>query len=211
MLNVPHKFDPANLNHLSSPERVALLDVDRTLSLTRAREGERALDAGCGVGVFTIPLAGLVGRSGHVFAVDVEPAMVEACRARVEEAGLTNVTVTRSGENSFPLPDAAVDLVFACHLLHELLDPPAFFAEVRRVLKPEGRVVVVEWEKVETGGAGPPVKHRLTPEEARAVLAGGGLKVTEVHSVTWANYFLSAVFYPRAAGLSFEAGPREDR
>lgn len=191
---MPHKFDPANLDYLSSPERLALLDVDRVLSLARVREGERALDVGCGVGVFTIPLAKRIGRSGHVFAVDVEPVMVESCSQRAREAGLTNVTVARSEENSFPLPDAAVDLVFACHLLHELLDPATFFAEVRRALKPEGRVVVVDWEKVETGGAGPPVKHRLTPEEARAVLARGGLKVMEVHSVTWANYLLTAVF-----------------
>jgi ubiquinone/menaquinone biosynthesis C-methylase UbiE len=190
---MPHKFDPANLEYLSSPERLALLDVDRVLSLARVSEGERVLDAGCGAGVFTLPLAMAVGPSGHVFAVDVEPVMVETCSRRVREAGLTNVTAARSGENSFPLPDANVDLVFACHLLHELLDPPAFFAEVRRVLRPGGRVLLVEWEKVEME-AGPPLKHRLSPEEARAVLAGVGLAVTETRSVTWANYLLTAVF-----------------
>ncbi len=189
--DMPHKFDPANLEYLSNPERLALLDVDRVLSLARVCEGERVLDAGCGVGLFTIPLAWAVGRSGHVFAVDVEPVMVEACLKRVVEARLANVTVTRSEENSFPVPDAAVDLVFACHLLHELLDSPAFFAEVRRVLAPAGRLAAVEWEKVETG-VGPPLEHRLTPTDSRAILEKNGFTVTDARPVTWANYLLLA-------------------
>jgi ubiquinone/menaquinone biosynthesis C-methylase UbiE len=186
-----HKFDPTQCSRLLSPERLALLPVDRIIELTGVRPGERVLDIGCGPGVFTVPLARAAGASGRVFAADIAPQMVEACQERVEAAGLGNVAVGRSEENALPLPPASVDLVFACHLLHELENPSAFLAEVRRVLKPTGRLAAVEWEKVETG-VGPPVEHRLTPDDSRALLEGNGFQVTGTCSVTWANYLLLA-------------------
>ena len=186
-----HKFDPANVSRLESPERLALLPVERVLALVEVKAGERVLDVGCGPGVFAVPLARAVGPSGHVFAVDLREEMVEACRRRVETWGLSNVTVRRSEESSIPLPPSSVDLVFVCHLLHELEDPAALLADVRRVLKPGGRLVAVEWEKAEME-AGPPVEHRLTPEDSRAILEKGGFAVTDTRPVTWANYLLLA-------------------
>ena len=186
-----HKFDPANVSRLESPERLALLPVERVLALVEVKAGERVLDVGCGPGVFAVPPARAVGPSGHVFAVDLREEMVEACRRRVETWGLSNVTVRRSEESSIPLPPSSVDLVFVCHLLHELEDPAALLADVRRVLKPGGRLVAVEWEKAEME-AGPPVEHRLTPEDSRAILEKGGFAVTDTRPVTWANYLLLA-------------------
>ena len=186
-----HKFDPANVSRLESPERLALLPVERVLALVEVKAGERVLDVGCGPGVFAVPLARAVGPSGHVFAVDLREEMVEACRRRVETWGLSNVTVRRSEESSIPLPPSSVDLVFVCHLLHELEDPAALLADVCRVLKPGGRLVAVEWEKAEME-AGPPVEHRLTPEDSRAILEKGGFAVTDTRPVTWANYLLLA-------------------
>jgi SAM-dependent methyltransferase len=189
---VPHKFDPANRARLESPERLALLPVEQVIALAQVKGGERVLDLGCGPGVFTALLARAVGESGQVFAADVEPEMVQACEERIEALGFTNVAVGRSEENAIPLPAGSVDLVFACHLLHELQDPAALLAEVRRVLRPGGRLAAVEWEKVETGGVGPPVEARLTPEDSRALLEGNGFTVTGTGSVTWANYLLLA-------------------
>lgn len=186
-----HKFDPANVSRLESPERLALLPVERVLALVEVKAGERVLDVGCGPGVFAVPLARAVGPTGHVFAVDLREEMVEACRRRVETWGLSNVTVRRSEESSIPLPPWSVDLVFVCHLLHELEDPAALLADVRRVLKPGGRLVALEWEKAEME-AGPPVEHRLTPEDSRAILEKGGFAVTDTRPVTWANYLLLA-------------------
>lgn len=186
-----HKFDPANISRLESAERLALLPVDTVLALVDVQAGERVLDIGCGTGVFTVPLARAAGESGRVFAVDLREEMVETCRRRVEALGLLNVGVLRSEESTIPLPAGSVDLVFACHLLHELEDPAAFLAELRRVLRPGGRLAAVEWEKVETG-QGPPLKHRLTPAESCALLERHGFAAAGTRSVTWANYLLLA-------------------
>ena len=186
-----YKFDPAKCAKLESPERLALLPVEKVIALIDVTLGERVLDIGCGPGVFAVPLAEAVWRSGYVFAADLQPEMVEACERRVQAHGLANVAVGRSEENSIPLPPASVDLVFASHLLHELEDPRAFLSEVRRVLRPTGRLAAVEWEKVETG-IGPPVERRLTPEQCRALLEANGFTVTDFRSITWANYLLIA-------------------
>ena len=186
-----HKFDPANLARLESAERLELLPVDRVVSLARISPGTRVLDVGCGPGVFTIPLAAAVGLEGEVTAVDLEQVMVDACQARVEEAGLENVRVLRSEESRLPLPSAAYDLAFACHLLHELEDAPALLGEVRRVLRPGGRFISVDWEKIDMP-IGPPTRHRFTPEEATALLSSAGFEVSVHAPVTWANFMLIA-------------------
>ena len=185
------KFDPAKRARLESSERLALLPIDRVLELTQPGPGERVLDVGCGTGVFTAPLTVAVGPSGHVHAVDLEPDMVEACRERIASLGLANVAVSLSEESMIPLPSASFELVFACQLFHELHDPPAFLAEIRRLLRPGGRLVAIEWEKVDTG-IGPPVEKRFAPDESEALLVSNGFTVTARHRVTWANYLLLA-------------------
>jgi ubiquinone/menaquinone biosynthesis C-methylase UbiE len=117
--------------------------------------------------------------------------MVEACRGRAAAAGLANVEVALSTENAVPFPDRCADLVFACQLLHELHDPPLFFAEMRRVLAPDGRLVVVDWEKVETG-IGPPVDKRITADEAASLVTANGFAIESRAMVSWANYLLRA-------------------
>ena len=184
-----HKFNPANRTRLESPERFALLPVARILDLAQLQTGERVLDAGCGPGVFTIPMAIAVGPRGHVTAADIEPVMIDECRARVAERGLHNVGFLTSKESRLDLPSATYDCVFACHLLHELEDPPALLAEMRRVLVPQGRLISVEWEKIEMP-IGPPVAHRYTPDEADALLTAAGFDVTAREPVTWANFML---------------------
>lgn len=191
MSRMGHKFPAEHAARLESPERLALLPIAQVVELVDVKPGARVLDVGCGPGVFTIPLAHAVGSQGRVLASDILPEMVAACRRRAEAHGLGNVEVVLSTENTVPCPSQGIDLVFACQILHELHDPPLFFAEMRRVLAPGGRLAVVDWEKVETG-IGPPVDTRLTPDEARALLEANGFAVEGLASVTWANYLLRA-------------------
>lgn len=190
-----YKFDPTRCARLESPARLALLPPQRVLDLVSVRTGERVLDVGCGPGIFTVPLARAVGPSGRVVAVDLDPGMVAACSRRVTSLGLDNVVVERSEESTLPVPAVSMDLVFASHLLHELEDPRAFLAEVRRVLRRPGRLAATEWAPVDTG-IGPPLVHRLGPRDARALLEQNGFRVERVAPITWGNYLVVA--RPRA-------------
>jgi len=154
-----HKFPVEHMARLESPERLSLLPVDAVVALAGVRAGARVLDVGCGPGIFTIPFARAVGSAGRVYAADILPEMIAACRSRAEAAGLRNIETALSTENAVPFPAACADLVFACQLLHELHDPTLFFAEMRRVLAAEGRLVVVQDSEFESAVSAGDVVH----------------------------------------------------
>lgn len=169
-----HKFDPANRNVLVAPERAEYLPPKQILDAFGVKEGWHVADVGCGPGYFTLPMARRVGSSGRVYAVDMEPAMLEDLRRRVARAGLENVVPVPSQEDRIPVPDATVDFAFLACVLHELAGVGTL-REIRRMLKPDGVLGVVDWRKIEQD-MGPPVHHRLTPEEAAKVLREGGFE-----------------------------------
>jgi len=120
------------------PEAAALVDrVDRPV-------GSSAIDLGCGpAGVLSL-LAERVGPSGRVVGLDRDPAHVELARAFARERGLANVEVVEGDAADTRLPAASFDLVHARTLLINLPDPAAVVAEMVRLVKPGGHVLVHE-------------------------------------------------------------------
>ncbi len=111
------------------------------------RPGMTVLEPGPGMGFFTLELARRVGEGGRVVAVDLQPRMLAGLRRRAERAGLGGRIEARlASETSLGVDDLAgkVDLVLAFAVVHELPDQGRFFAEVRRVLAPGGKVLVAE-------------------------------------------------------------------
>jgi ubiquinone/menaquinone biosynthesis C-methylase UbiE len=105
------------------------------------------LEPGPGMGFFTLALAQLVGPQGRVVAVDVQPRMLEALARRARKAGLIErIGLRRAEGSSLGVFDLAgqVDFVLAFAVVHELPDQSAFFQQLARVLKPDGRVLVSE-------------------------------------------------------------------
>lgn len=100
-------------------------------------------DIGCGTGLLTLTLARVARR---VVAVDASARMVRLTREKVARASLPNVEVMRGRAESLPLPSASVDAAFAFHLLRHLPRPADALGEIARILKPGGRLVVVELE-----------------------------------------------------------------
>ena len=137
-----HKFDAAHWERLLSGERRALLEPGAFIRRLAIPSGAVVADLGAGPGFFTDALADAVGPSGQVHALDVSPDMIEVLRRRDLPP---QVTARLSEENRTPLPDASVDLALLAFVLHELDAPLAFLTEARRVLRPGGRLVVLEW------------------------------------------------------------------
>lgn len=167
-----HKFDPVNRAHLDSDERRAYLDPDAILGAFGVGPGMIVADIGAGTGFFAIPAAKRVGAAGRVYALDLEPQMLEDLRARAGDTGVANIGVLRSEEERIPLPDASVDIAFLACVLHEL-DGPGTLRECARILKPAGYLAVVDWKKIDQD-IGPPMNHRLDEREARAFLQRSG-------------------------------------
>lgn len=108
------------------------------------RPGDTVLDIGCGPGFFTIPLARLVGGTGHVVAVDIQSGMLDRTRRRAEKAGLAaRVRLVKADETGLHLEGAA-DLALVFWMAHEVKDLEKLFAGIRAALKPDGRLLLVE-------------------------------------------------------------------
>jgi ubiquinone/menaquinone biosynthesis C-methylase UbiE len=104
------------------------------------------IDLGCGPGFFTVELARLVGDSGEVIAVDLQPEMLEMVSRKVEKYKMAErVTFHRSFPDRLGLKEnEPVHFVLAFYVLHETRNPRGFLEEIKDLLKPEGRVLLVE-------------------------------------------------------------------
>jgi ubiquinone/menaquinone biosynthesis C-methylase UbiE len=174
-----HHFDPARVDRLVSEERHQLLPADAILGAAGIAAGQVVVDLGAGPGFFTLPAARLVGGSGQVYAVDVQPSLLEVCRRRATEAGVSGIETVHSEESHVPLPDAAADRVFIAFVLHEADEPVGLLREAARLLRSGGEVAVVDWHKRE-GTPGPPLEHRIGEDEVAEVAARVGLRVVPV-------------------------------
>jgi SAM-dependent methyltransferase len=106
--------------------------------------GMRVLDAGCGPGRLTLPLAETVGAQGRVLAMDLQPGMLARVRAKVEATGLANVDYLQAGLGESQLPQAAFDRIVLVTVLGEIPDQAAAMRELFSALKPGGILSVTE-------------------------------------------------------------------
>lgn len=142
----PHRC-PVWAHHLlASPLRRLLQSPEKLLG-PHVRPGMTVLEPGCGMGFFSLPLARMVGPGGKVLCLDVEPAAVARLERRARKAGLAQriaarvCSPTELGLQGFA---GQVDLVAVIHAMHEFEDLPAFLRQVAPLLKPSGRMLVVE-------------------------------------------------------------------
>ncbi len=117
---------------------------DRLLEVLDPRPGERIVEVGPGTGYYTLSVARRLGPEGRLDIVDVQGPMLDHTTRRAGEAGLENVVPTRADARSLPYPDDTFDAAFVCVALGEVPDPGVALAELRRVLRPGGRLVVGE-------------------------------------------------------------------
>lgn len=111
------------------------------------REGMRVADVGAGTGLFTLPLARQVGAKGHVFAVDVQPYMLEHIAERAKRAGLRNIETIKASQTASGLPADSVDLVFMCDAYHHIEAIGPYLASLHDALVPGGRLVVIDFDR----------------------------------------------------------------
>jgi predicted methyltransferase len=120
---------------------------DEVVRVLGIKPGETVADLGAGGGYFTFRLARAVGPSGKVYAVDIDPAMVDYLRARAERENVTNVEVVLATEDDPRLPADGVDLIFTCNTYHHLAARPTYFARLKQYLRAQGRIAIIDHER----------------------------------------------------------------
>ncbi|MEO8499354.1 MAG: methyltransferase domain-containing protein [Vicinamibacteria bacterium] len=167
-------FRAAHAYKLDDPERRRWLPVVDVLDRLAVRPGMMIADVGSGTGYFALPLAGAVGPFGRVFAVDAQPEMLALLRGRVEDLPISLVHGTADRTT---LPDASVDLVLLANVWHEIDEPTAVLAETARILRPGGRIAILDWRKDVEQPPGPPLAHRVSATDTAALLRSAGWAV----------------------------------
>ncbi len=148
--------------------------------------GDRVADVGAGGGYFTYPIAEVVGEGGKVYAVDIDTSLLAYVAHQAEKRGLPQIETVEAPEDGPGLPDASVDLIFLANVFHHLPAPDRYFAGARRVLRPGGRVAIVEL----AGGRGFHKAHSTPPEEIKAQLEKAGYALAETHDFLEHQSFL---------------------
>lgn len=131
---------------LASPMRRWLQKPEKLL-VAYIKPGMTVLEPGPGMGFFTLPLARLVGDTGRVVAVDLQPRMLDGLRRRATKAGLVQrIDMRLARPDSLAIDDlrGTVDFILAFAVVHEMPSPAAFFGEAVAALKPGGNLLLVE-------------------------------------------------------------------
>ena len=172
--------DPARDTWQKPRELIASLDL---------RPGMWVADLGAGTGYFSRWLDGAVGPSGVVFAVDTEPNLVAYLRARSEREKTTTVVPVLASPDDPRLPPHALDLVLIVDTYHHIDDRRPYLEHLATRLKPDGRVVVVDWQKHDLA-IGPPIEHRLARAQVVREMETAGYTLAAEPSVLPHQYVL---------------------
>jgi len=190
---MPQKFDTRQKQSLLSDERYEALQPEALLRRLGLRKGDTMADIGCGPGFFTLPAAKIVGATGHVFAADIQGEMLTAVRSRAAEAELANVRVVKTSDTEIPLPAASCNFILMAFVLSELDQRATFLHKAARLLKPKGRLIVMEWVKREEPDD-PLADERIPLDDLLADATAAGLRLDEREDLDESQYY--CVFLP---------------
>ncbi len=184
----PEDLD-AYIARMEEPARAGWQKPDEVLRVLGLKPGDVACDIGTGPGYFALRIARAVGETGGVFAVDVEPRILDALRQRLQLSGLRNVTPVLALPGDALLPPRACDLILIVDTYHHFPDGPAYLRRLARSLKPGGRIVNIDFHKRELP-VGPPPEHKLTREAFLEQATAAGLALVEEQTFLPYQYFL---------------------
>ena len=184
------KFDPSQGQKLDSVERLSWNNPAEFVAAGEIAAGARVAEIGCGTGWFTFELEKAVRPRGLVFALDMQPAMLQILRSKRE---WERILTLPCGENSFELDDGEVDVVWHANVLHECDAPETHLREVFRVLRDGGQLLLIEWLWAdEESQPGPHNSLRIEKGDAEELVRDAGFAIEKTTDVGPYHYLIRA-------------------
>lgn len=164
---------------------------DRIVEELKLKPGMAVADVGAGTGLFTRLMAPRVGPTGKVYAVDIAPAFVTHVLMSTRARGLANIEGIVCTPDDSKLPEDSVDLVFICDTYHHFEFPRKTMSSIHRALKPEGKLVVLDFERIEGVSSEWILGHvRAGKEVFSREIQEAGFELEEEKDLFEENYFL---------------------
>jgi arsenite methyltransferase len=189
-------YAPTDLAALPAEAVEASLGCGNPTAVADLSAGETVLDLGSGGGIDVVLSARRVGETGHVYGLDMTDEMLDLAKENAARAGATNVEFLKGYIEAIPLPENSVDVVISNCVINLSTDKPAVFDEIYRVLRPGGRLGIVDIvaddsltadERAERGSWVGCIAGALSYDEYRALLATAGfvdISLTTSHEAT---------------------------
>ncbi|NQU64022.1 MAG: class I SAM-dependent methyltransferase [SAR324 cluster bacterium] len=184
------KFNPKHIEKLNNPGRKEIHNPALIWETLGLKDPQVLVDVGAGTGFFALPFADKMPK-GIVYACDSSDTMMDWLKENLPREYDGRVIPLKTEENSIGLDDQIADLVFMMMLHHELDSPLQMLQEVKRLLKPGGKVMIVDWAKKEIP-FGPPMEIRVAAEIIQKQLLQTGFNNIVQHEVLPFNSFLVA-------------------
>jgi len=182
-------FNPEYVWYLESKKRDRWQKPDQVLDALELSEGDVIADIGAGGGYFTEKFSKRVGKSGHVYAVDVQDTMITLLKNRVRKNKLDNVTVIKGRFENPMLPPKAIDIAFFSSVYKEIDGRIKYMKEVRKSLKRNGRVAILEFYK-RRAFVGPEFVDLLDKSQVLEELEKAEFNLTQSFDFLRKEYFL---------------------
>jgi arsenite methyltransferase len=189
-----HQDSKAYISMLENPQRDLEQKPEEVIAAMNLKEGDTLADIGAGSGYFSFRFARKVGDSGRVYAVDINSDMILHMNRRIRDMKLKNVVTVLSDPNDPLLAETSIDRFFICNTWHHVGDRNQYMALMKKMLRPGGQVIVLDYKK-EQLPIGPPPEMKMAREEVIREMESGGFKLGKEHTFLPYQYFL--VFVPR--------------
>lgn len=183
------RFDPEKAQSLMREERRKALPPEATIKHLQVGAHDAVADLGSGNGYFAVPIA--KHTDDWVYAIDIEPKMLEMLKENAAAAQAANIQYVESDLDRIQLDDDVVNKVIISLVMHEVPNPDQTLEEIKRILQPGGQMLVIDWEAVEMED-GPPLHHRISSRTMKNVLERNGFHA-EVITLSPEYYAVKAI------------------
>ncbi len=184
-----HQDSNAYIAMLEDPKRDEYQKPHEVITALGLKPSEVIADIGAGSGYFTFRIARHLGNAGRVYAVDISPEMIVHLNRRIRDLNVKNIVSVLAAPEDPLLADSSVDRFFICDTWHHIENHNHYLGLHKKMLKPGGEVVMIDFKKIETP-VGPPVQMRIARDDLVKEMERNGFRLETEHTFLPYQYFL---------------------
>jgi len=172
------------------PARAEWQKPDEVVKKLELKPGDIIADIGAGTGYFTRLFAQAVGHEGKAIGLDIEPSMVEYMKEDAKKRGLTNYEAGVVKPDDAGLPSKSVDIIFICNTYHHIEDRVNYLKRLSKALKPNSRIVIVDFYKKPMPVGPQSIAHKISEEDVKKEFKKAGYRLTKSLDFLPYQYYL---------------------
>jgi ubiquinone/menaquinone biosynthesis C-methylase UbiE len=172
-------FSHAYADWLERPGRLEKEKPDEVVRIMNLKNGDVVADIGAGTGFYTRRIARAVAPTGKVYANDIQPEMLDKLQELATAEGITNVVSVLGTETDPKLPAGQMDWILIVDTYHEFQNPEAMLESIKKALKPNGRIALLEQRLEGDTASHTNIEHRMSVEQVLAEWEPAGFTLME--------------------------------